>query len=444
MELSTLDHPENNMEKPTKLFNKNYLLLWQSQFISSLGTQAFSMAMILWIWNTTGSATMMGLLQMFASIPAIILGPIGGAFADRFSRRRIIILSDLFRSIAVLSTTALLFLIPENTNILLAAIFITAVFNTTVYSFFGPAISASIPELVPKDRVPGANSLTQFSQQFSLIVGQGLGGTLFRLLGAPLLFLIDGITFLYAAICESFVKIPQHIPDTSGSVREEFRKFRKDILYGFKYINGVPGLRTTVLISALLTFFTAPLVLLLPVFVDNFLKVPIDWYGFIVAAFGVGILIGSILAGTIRLPPATRGRVLVFILIVQAIGYGLFGLVRNPYLATGVGFVDGVFNGFFFVMFTSILQLSTPSDIRGRVFGILATLSGILTPVALGLAGVVADLIDKNIPVIYFTSGIIMTVIIVIVSFNADFRGYLSQNFEENRDDQELETVSAQ
>jgi MFS family permease len=136
--------------------------------------------------------------------------------------------------------------------------------------------------------------------------------------------------------------------------------------------------------------------------------------------------------------------VLVFILIVQAIGYGLFGLVRNPYLATGVGFVDGVFNGFFFVMFTSILQLSTPSDIRGRVFGILATLSGILTPVALGLAGVVADLIDKNIPVIYFTSGIIMTVIIVIVSFNADFRGYLSQNFEENRDDQELETVSAQ
>ena len=81
--------------------------------------------------------------------------------------------------------------------------------NATVSAFFGPANSASIPDLVPADRVNSANSLGQLSMQISVFLGQGLGGLLFRLLGAPVLFLVNAISFLYASASEVFVGYPR-------------------------------------------------------------------------------------------------------------------------------------------------------------------------------------------------------------------------------------------
>jgi MFS family permease len=425
------------MEQPTKLFNRNFLIQWQGQTISRLGSQVFAISMLLWIQQTTGSATIMGLLYMLAAIPGIILGPIGGTFADRYSRKKIIVFSNLIQGLAVLLLAIFVYTNTEATDAIVAGLFIVAILNGILNTFFSPAISAAIPDLVPQKAVAAANSMGQASNQITLFVGQGLGGWLFQTIGAPILFLFNAFTFLYASLSQTFVKIPQDIPEKVGDWREQFREFYGDLVEGFRYILKRPGLRDTVFISAILSFFVAPIAILLPFFVEDFLKVEIAWTGFILAAFGIGSFVGYIFAGAIRFQPKTRGRFLLVLIFAQAIGFFLFGFVTNAYIALLMGFLYGFAQGFILVSFTTILQITTSGDIRGRIFGILATISSSLAPIAMGLVGVVVDLIDQNIPAIFIGSGIIMIVIAAIVSLDQHFRSFLASGVEVNQTQQE-------
>jgi MFS family permease len=414
------------MEQPTKLFNRNFFIQWQGQTISKLGAQVFGITMLLWIQQTTGSATIMGLLYMLAAIPGIALGPIGGTFADRYSRKKIIILSDSIRGVAILLLTIFIFRNTEATDAIIIGLFIVAILNGILSTFFGPAISAAIPDLVPKESVNAANSMGQASTQITLFIGQGLGGWLFQTIGAPILFLFNAFTFFYAAISQTFVKIPQEIPEKFGDWRQQFRDFYQDLVNGFKYIINRPGLRDTVIISAILGFFVAPLGILLPFFVEDYLKVEIAWTGYILAAFGIGSFFGYIFAGAIRFQPKTRGRFLLVLIFAQAIGFFIFGFVRNSYIALLMGFLYGFVQGVVLVNITTILQITTSGEMRGRIFGILATISSSLTPIAMGLTGVVVDLINQNIPAIFIGSGIIMILITAVVSLDRHFRNFLA------------------
>ena len=394
--------------------------------LSRLGFQAFAVAMLFWIKHATGSATLMGLMGMVSTLPAVFLAPIGGAVADRYSRRKIIIFSDLLRGAAVLSLAGLIFMAPDATPVTLIWLFGVSVSIAVVSAFFGPAISATIPDLVPKDQVAAANSLGQLSMQLSLFIGQGLGGTLFRLLGTPLLFLLNGVTYLFAAASESFVVIPQVIPEKSSGWKEQFLEFRKDISEGLRYVWHRSGLREAVFVSAFLSFFTVPIIILLPFYVEDFLQVKIDWYGFLLASSGVGTLVGYLFAGAIRLSGKARGRLMMTFIILQSVGYGVLGLVSSPATAMVLGFLGGFTSGFVTVNITTVVQVTTPGEIRGRVFGLLAAISASLAPIAMGLAGVVADLVNQNIPLIYVTCGVIMTLLSVLVSLRREFRSFLA------------------
>ena len=88
------------MEKPSRLLNRNFFLLWQGQLVSQTGNQVAIVAMLFWIEQTTDSASLVGLIMMVSALPSVLLGPIGGTFADHYSRRAIIVYSDLFSGLA--------------------------------------------------------------------------------------------------------------------------------------------------------------------------------------------------------------------------------------------------------------------------------------------------------------------------------------------------------
>jgi len=422
------------MGKPEKLLNKNFFLLWQGQAVSKLGSQVFSIAMILWIIEVTGSATIMGLLMMMSSIPALILGPIGGAFADRHSRRLIIIFCDVLNGVAVLTFAAVVYFFPEKTKLNLIWLFAISISISIINSFFFPAISASIPEIVPKKKLSGANTMSQLSMQISVLIGQGLGGVFYKLLGGPLIFLINGITYLFSATSESFITIPQKIIKSDGNWKKQLIDFKNDIVEGLRYIWQKKGLRELLIISAIMNFFITPVILLFPFYVEKFLNLGDDWqkwFGFLIATYGVGTMLGYVSASVTNFPGKIRGRLMIIFIVLESSIYAALGLASGPIAVMILALTAGILNGYTGVNILTILQFTTPSEIRGRVFGLLGTMVGVISPVAMGLSGVIADLLNQNIPLIYQICGITLATLSILIALNKNYRAFLTLEPEE-------------
>ncbi len=441
---------------PQRLFNFNFTILWQGQAVSWLGTHVFYIAMVLWIKEATGSAGVVGLLLMVASIPGVILGPIGGTFADRHSRKRIIVLTDTINGLSIVALAALVFLLPSATGLILALLFTVAVVGAVNNAFFAPAITAAIPDLVPKKRLAGANGLIQASLQVSQFLGQGLGGVLFRIVGAPVLFLFNGITFLFSAVTEAFVSIPQTLPIDVGRAEEEerwqavsgggwhlvlpiapeprlrgrLRPFVEAAVEGLRYVWRRPGMREVVFGAAILGFFAAPIPVLLPFFIEDVLGMGSEWYGFFLAVLGMGALVGSLVAGGLSVAGATRRNLLIVVLAIQATAYLALGLVPNIGYAMVLAAVAGAATGFVGITIITIVQATTPSEMRGRTVSLMATLSGALVPIAMGLSGVIADLTGQNISAIYVFCGAAMMVVSLVLAANRNLRELVAYDHE--------------
>ena len=127
------------MPQPTRLMNKNFLLLWQGQSINRLGLQAFAVAMLFWIKHATNSATLMGLLLMLSTLPGVLFSPLGGALADRVSRRRILVVTDILSGLAVLTLAGpLSWAAPQSTNMILIWLFIVSLATPSWAPFSRP------------------------------------------------------------------------------------------------------------------------------------------------------------------------------------------------------------------------------------------------------------------------------------------------------------------
>lgn len=411
---------------PRRLLNKNFVLLWQGQFVSQLGSQAHSIAMMFWLKHATNSASVMGMIMMLAMIPGVVLGPLGGTFADRYSRKWIIVWSDVACGLAVLSLATLMYVAPEAMDLTVVWMGTMAVIMGIVSAVFSPAIAASVPDLVPREKIAAANSFSRSSSQVAGLIGQGIGGVLFRVLGAPALFLIDGISYLLSAFSESFIRIPQVVPERTQGFRDVVRTFTRETAVGFRYIWERKGMRTLFFTAAFLNFFFSPFAVLLPFYIEDHLHATPDWFGYFLAAIGGGAMIGLVVAGAIKVSGRTRMIIVITLLVLDALSLASLGLASAPVTALVIGFVIGVLNAYVNINIATILQLTTPSQIRGRVFGVLGTISGGLMPIGMGLAGVVADLANQNIPAILVVCGLLVAVCTLLVSFSREFRTFLA------------------
>lgn len=419
------------MEKKVKLFNKDFFILWQGQFVSQLGDQAFAIAMMFWIKHQTGSASLMGMIMMFSMLPAVILGPIAGTLADHYSRKKIIVNSDLLRGVPVLLLAGIIFMFPASVDLGIAMLFVVTIFVGIINSIFNPAILASIPDIVPEEKVAAANSLSQGTRQVSLFIGQALGGFLFVLLGAPVLFLMDGISFIFSGFTEMFMKIPQKIPEKAANFKEQMKKFKEDTVSGLKFSWNHRGLRALMFNAGFLNFFVMPVIVLLPFYVEDYLGATPDWYGYILGAFGFGSIIGFGIAGVVKIPQSKKSALVLGALILNSAGLAIFAFLNSPVQAMALMVFNGMLNGFFNINLITVLQLAIPSDIRGRIFGVLMTLIHGLMPISMGLAGVVFDLVGQDIVLVYSVCGFTTLLLSIIISFDKEFRKFLSYEKKE-------------
>jgi MFS family permease len=410
---------------PTKLLNRDFVLLWQGQLVSQFGNQAFLVASMFWTMQVTGSASLMGVLMTLSALPAVVLGPIGGTFADWYPRRAIIVWSDVLSGLAVLALAAL-FLLHAAQPVLIAVLLAAVVVLGVIKAFFQPAIAAALPDLVPADQLAAANSMSQFSTQASGVVGQGLGGILYSLLGAPVLFLVDGLSYLVSAISEAFIHIPHRERVVAGSAREAMAAFRRDTAEGLRWVWQRVGMRNLLLAAAVLNFVMMPVFVLLPFYVERTLGRGAAWYGFLLAALSVGAITGYVLSGAVRVTGRTRGRVLVGSFVAVGGVTGALGFVHHAPVALALVFVVGVMSGIINIHIATLLQSRTPGGIRGRVMSLVMAIATAATPLGMMLGGVLGDLTGKNVPLIYGACGVAAVVFIGAAAANREFREFLA------------------
>ena len=408
------------------LLNRNFFLLWQGQLVSNLGSQAFLIAAMYWTMQATGSASLMGILMMASALPTVLLGPVGGTFADWYSRRTIIIAADLLSGICVLSLAILFFLnLPANLTVI--GVFSAVIVLGIVKAFFQPAITAAIPDIVRKDKVAAANSMTNFSVQASTLLGQGLGGILYRMVGAGTLFIVDGISYLISAVSESFIDLPVCKRQERGSFSQTLTDFVRDTLDGLKYVLQQTGMRNLLLISSVINFLLMPIFVLLPFYVDLTIAKGVEWYGFLLAAISAGAVLGYIIAGSIEVRGEKRSHLIIAAFFGVSAALAAASIVANGYVALFVFLLVGILSGLINIYVLTIFQINTPTGLRGRVMSLVITLSGGIAPLGMIIGGLAGDLTNKNIPLIYALCGGIAAVFTLIAALNREFRAFLAE-----------------
>ena len=366
----------------TKLWNKNFFLLWQGQMVSVLGDVFYLMALNFWMLEITGSTALMGMLSAVTMLPKIILGPFAGVFVDRWDRKKLIVLTDLIRGVIV----TFVGIAGVMGFIQVWMVFIVGIISGICAAFFNPAINSSRPDIVPEDKLLKANSVTSLAQSGMDMIGNAVGGVLYVLIGAPYMFLLNGISYLFSAFTEIFITIPK--------VKREEKEitFIEDFKLGIKFLNDFKVYKKMFICSSIINFFgNAGMILLIPYFKGTeFLGA--QKYGFAMMVLAMGMVFGSILLSIKGIKRENKFKVFN-ISLVSCTTLLLVAIITNNYIVLLLCWLFGFFfNVIFNTIFSTAAMSTIPSDIRGKVMAITSAISMGLVPIGQLLAGVLGDL----------------------------------------------------
>lgn len=192
------------MVKSLKTFNKNFNLMVLGQIISLFGASILKFALSLYILDITGKAEIFATILAVSSIPIIIFSPIGGAIADIFNRRNLMVIFDFSSSITVL--VLVIFLFNNSGSILLVGIIMTIL--SVISTMYQPTVQSSTPMLVDSEHLMNANGIVAGVASLTNIAGPVLGGVLYGIVGINAIVVISCISFFLSAIMEIFIQIP--------------------------------------------------------------------------------------------------------------------------------------------------------------------------------------------------------------------------------------------
>jgi MFS transporter, DHA3 family, macrolide efflux protein len=361
---------------------RTFFAIWGSQLVSVLGSGLTSFGLGVWIFSETRQATPFALTVLFGSLPRVLLSPIAGTLADRWDRRKLMLLADTADGLVTL-VAAGLFL---SGRMEVWMVYLLALFSSIFSTFQSTAYSASVVMLVPKEQLGRANGLLQLGQALENLVSPLLAGALFGWIGLGGIMVLDVATFTVAVVALLIVRIPQ--PERSVPVEKGARAFWQDAAYGWHFLTARPGLFGLLGYFALVNFLlNIAMVLIGPLILSTSTSVAL---GAVQMAAGAGMLVGSVIISAWGGPRQRIRGVLGFI-AVGAAGMAIMGL-HSGALVPGVGM--------FFLLLAipmasacsqGIFQTKVPSDVQGRVFAIRGMISQSMMPLAFLLAGPLAD-----------------------------------------------------
>lgn len=395
-----------NQGENIKLWNKNFFLLWQGQLVSMLGDILYMMALDFWILDITGSTGLMGLLSALTMLPRIVLGPFAGVFVDKWNRRNIIVLTDFIRGVVV----TFVGIAGIFGFIQVWMVFIVGIINGLCSAFFGPAVNSIKPELVHESKFVKANSVTSLATSGMDMIGSALGGIIYIAIGAPYMFLGNGISYLLSAFTEIFITEPKR------KIKNEKITFIEDFKEGFRFLWNFKTLRNLFLLASLLNLFAnAAFILILPYFKSTPFLGP-EKYGIFMSVIPMGMLVGSGLLSIINIKKEQKFNAYKFGALLCIGTMPLVFVVENLYIMIPIVFISFLFNVVFNTILNSAIMLVVPSDKRGKIGALMNTISGGLQPIGTLLGGLLGEFIPIKLAILSLLSmSFIFTIALVSV-----------------------------
>jgi MFS family permease len=345
--------------------NRNFRQLWLGQVVSQMGDWFDTIALYTIILNLTGSGRDVGLLLVARFVPSFLFGPVSGVVADRFSRRTIMIWSDLLRALVVLG-----FLFVRRAD-QLWIIYVLTVLQLALSTFFEPAKTAAVPSLVADRELVAANSISSVTWSVMLTLGAAIGGIITGWFGTNAAFILDALSYVLSAVLIFNVRLPKR-------PKRERRKLSllqvlgiTETLEGARYVKRRPGVLALLLVKPAWGL-GGGIMTLLAVFGERIFPVgksAATGIGVLFAARGIGTAVGPIAAR--RLAGEGKSSLTVSIgiaFLIGGVGYIAFGAATSFVFALIVLGIAHMGGSILWVFSTVLLQRSVEDNFRGRVF----------------------------------------------------------------------------
>ncbi len=412
-----------------KLFTKNFSLLILGQLTSLFGNFILKLALSMYILEVTGSAAIFAGILSAATIPTILLSPLGGILADRADRRNIMVALDALTGVSVLC--AALFLSERNA---IAVISTLLIILSILGAFETPTVQACIPTMLQGDNIMKGNAVVNQVASLSYLVAPMLGGVLYAMLGLKPVLYASVVCFFMTALFECFIKLScQHTLKQGGVLQI----VKQDFLSSMQYISKEQtSISKMLLLTAFSRFFVMGITIVgLPFLVRTVLGLNAKYYGAAESALAVATILGSIAAGVL----AEKLKIHKLSVLLASLGIFMIpagivfllpvnGIIKYSITIASFCGMQAVIS-IFSIFAVSLIQQRTPNHLIGKVMAYTSTVTLCVQPIGQIVYGF---LLDRFHNVIYFV--LIPTGIIVCIA------GLSAMSFFRNmeREQQEL------
>ncbi len=367
----------------------SFFSIWSGQAVSLVGSQLVQFALVWWLTQSTGSATVLAMGTLAAVLPGVVLGPIAGTLVDRWNRRLVMLVADGFVAL-VSAWLAYLFWTDSMT---VGHVYAAMLARSVGGAFHWPAMQASTSLMVPKEHLSRVAGMNQTMQGVLGVAAPPLGAVLLGLLPFHGVIAIDVVTAAFAILPLLLVAVPQPGPaaPAEGAGRSSVLS---EMGQGLRYVWGWPGLLAVLVLAMVINFVINPAFSLMPLLVTNHFGGGPLQLGWLESGWGVGMVLGGIL---LSVWGGFRRRVYTSLSGLVVSGIAIVGVGLAPekafWLALGSLFVAGFMNPLVNGPFFAVLQATVAPEMQGRVFTLAGSLSSAMMPLSLAVAGPVAEVV---------------------------------------------------
>jgi DHA3 family macrolide efflux protein-like MFS transporter len=354
-----------------------------TQTLSLIGSRMTSIAVGIWVFNDTGRTAPLLLTAFFLELPGMLGSSVAGVWVDRWDRRRVLMLSDAGQALG----TLLLLVSFWSGQFQLWHLYAIALLQGSFATFQGPAKDAVTTLLVPERHRERANGVQQMAFPLAGVVAPVLAGTAYAVVGISGIILIDLTSFVVAVLALVAVRIPRPRPTEEGSAARG--RMLQELRAGLRFLRGRVPLWYFVLYLTFITFLlNGPLELAIPYLIA--VTGSAAAAGSLIGFGSLGALAG---AGLIAVWGGTRPRTRTLLpgLLLTGLMFLVYAIARTPLLLGVSMFLLFLPLPLSWALFTSIVQIKTPPDMQGRVFGLLAQLGFLASTTSFLLTGPVVD-----------------------------------------------------